>query len=238
MTSFPRRPPPRRHPHQVTDVYHHIECRHRVEVEVWPPRAEVNFRDERYANPATTQVRFEASVINSNNGVRWEVVDLAGNPGAGTIDAGGVYRAPDKGTLSNGATDIVVVSSREDPLRKAYAWVTLIGVGPEPPTAPTIQLWPKHAELYYPQGQHNAYIDKSNTQQLFQANLWNSATSEIEWLVNGVLQFNSAPFHQFRYEVVGSGGTKTVVIRARSKFQPSVYEEAKVLIMNYNWPGL
>ncbi len=238
MSLFPPRRPVSRHPRRVTDVHHHIECRHRVEVEIWPPRAEVHFRDERWANPATTQVRFEAAVFNSNRGVRWEVLDLDGNPGAGTIDAGGVYRAPVKGALSNGATDIVVVSSREDPLRKAYAWVTLTGVGPEPVPAPAIQLLPRRACLYYPQGQHNAYIDKSNTQQLFHATLWNSATSDIEWLVDGVLQFNNAPFHQFRYEAAGSGGTKTVVIRARSKYQPSVYEEAKVLITNYNWPGI
>ncbi len=238
MSSFPHGPPQRGRPHRVIDVYHHIECRHRVEVEIWPPRAEVNFRDERFANPATTQVRFEAAVTNSNRGVRWEVLDLSGNPGAGSIDAGGVYRAPVKGALSNGATDIVVVSSREDPLRKAYAWVTLVGVGPEPVAETTLQLWPKHATLYYPQGQHNAYIDKSNTQQLFHAALWNSTTREIEWLVNGVLQFNNEPFHQFRYEVAGSGSTKTVVIRARSKHQTSVYEEAKILVINYNWPGI
>ena len=86
-----------RHRGVVTDVYHHIVCRHQVEIEVWPPRAEVHFRDDWTANVATTQVRFEAQVYNSTQGYVWDVRDINGGPGQGTIDASGLYRAPPKG---------------------------------------------------------------------------------------------------------------------------------------------
>ena len=67
-----------RHRGVVTDVYHHIVCRHQVEIEVWPPRAEIHFRDDWTANVATTQVRFEAQVYNSTQGYVWDVRDING----------------------------------------------------------------------------------------------------------------------------------------------------------------
>ena len=45
------------------------------------------------------------------------------------FDPTGLYRAPDKGTLPTGTTDVVVATARADPLRKAFAWVTLVGLG-------------------------------------------------------------------------------------------------------------
>ncbi len=126
----------------IIDVYHHMVCRHRVEIEVWPARAELDFQDEWTANPINTQFRFDTTVYNSEQGCLWEVRDPSGNPGLGTIDESGLYRAPPKGTLANGTTEIIVATAREDRLRKAYAWVTLVGVGPEPVTPPSLDIGP------------------------------------------------------------------------------------------------
>ena len=230
-------------PHSI-EVVHHVVCRHQVEVEVWPARVEVNFRDEHGANPINTQARFEATVYNAcKGGVDWEVHDLAGNPGAGSIDASGLYRAPLKGTLANGYTDVVVATSKEDPLRKAYAWVTLIGKGPAPVPDPRILVRPKSVYLYYPDdggvaNRQNELIDASNKMQMFRASVHDSATTEVEWLVDNVVQANPLPSDLFRYEVTGSGGTKVVKITARIKAQPAVKDEAKVIQINYVWPKM
>lgn len=203
-------------------------------MDISPPRAEVCFQDERWVNPIHTQVRFEAAVYNSTSGVTCEVRDLAGNPGAGSIDASGMYQAPPRGSLPSGSTDVVVATSAEDPLRKAFAWVTLLG---EPAPTPTIEIWPKSVHLYYPQGQQNEYIDESNTMQLFRATLRDSPTSEVDWLVDGVVQFGIVePW--FLYKVTGSGGTQVVSVRARIKSQPTVYDDAKVVKINYTWPKM
>jgi hypothetical protein len=219
---------------RVTDVYHRVICRHQVEIEVWPPRAEVHFHDDWTANPIDTQTRFEAIVYNSNQGHLWEVRDINGNPGLGTIDASGLYQAPPKGALANGHTEVVVATAREDRLRKAYAWVTLVGVGPEPVTAATVDIWPKRVNLYYRQGANNNYMDDSNKMRQFGAILRNSAGS-IEWLVDNVLQAGTSPW--FLYQMPNTGSTKTTTIRARLQGQPSIFDEAKVLQLNYSWPG-
>ena len=220
----------------VTDIYHRVECRHQVEIEVWPPRAEIHFHDDWTANPIDTQTRFEAIVYNSNQGYLWEVRNLDGSPGQGTIDASGLYRAPPKGTLANGFTEIVVATAREDRLRKAYAWVTLAGAGPEPVTAPAVDIWPKRANLYYQQGANNNYMDDSNKMRQFGAIMRNSTGSTIEWLVDGVLQAGTTgPW--FLYQTPNTGSTSTVAIRAQLQGQPSIFDEAKVLQLNYSWPG-
>jgi hypothetical protein len=218
----------------VTDIYHRVVCRHQVEIEVWPPRAEIHFVDDWTADPIDTQTRFEATVYNSNQGYLWEVHALDGSPGQGTIDISGLYRAPPKGTLSNGFTEIVVATAREDRLRKAYAWVTLVGFGPEPVTAPTVDIWPKRVNLYYRQGANNNYMDDSNKMRQFGAILHNG-TGSIEWLVDNVLQPGTSPW--FLYQTPNAGGTNTVTIRARLQAQPSIFDEAKVLQLNYSWPG-
>jgi len=86
-------------PHLRPHVCHHVICQHRIEVEVWPAAAEVSLRDERYAQPLEAHVQFSASVYNSpSNRVTWQVLDLDGGPGAGTIDAAGLlYRARQSG---------------------------------------------------------------------------------------------------------------------------------------------
>jgi hypothetical protein len=235
------------------EVIHHVVCRHQVEVEVWPPRVELYFFDERCfgkereVDLIDTQVRFEATVINSDRGVNWQVYDAAGGPGAGSIDATGLYQAPAKGGLTSGHTDVVVATSVEDPLRKAYAWITLIGEGPLVAPQPSIEIWPKQVNLYYQSGMDNAYIDDSNKMQLFQATVRHSANQTVDWQVNpppppatpaGQLQPVQQPF----VYVAPPLGTVTqqVIIRAHipSSGNPGVYDDAQVILLNYYWPGL
>ena len=236
MTNVPHRPFQHRYAggsERITDIYHRVVCRHQVEIEVWPPRAEIHFHDDWTANPIDTQTRFEAIVYNSNQGHLWEVRDPSGNLGQGTIDASGLYQAPPKGSLPNGFTEIVVATAREDRLRKAYAWVTLVGVGPEPVTAPSVDIWPKRVNLYYRQGANNNYMDDSNKMRQFGAILRHS-TGVIDWLVNGAPS-GTGPW--FLYQTPNTGSTSTVTIRAQLQGQPSIFDEAKVLQLNYSWPG-
>ena len=217
-----------------------VRCCPQIEVEVWPAQAEACFRDDLGVNPSNTQIRFEAVVYNGRSaGVRWEVLAPSGLPGAGTIDATGLYRSPAKGALPSGTTDLVVATSIENPLRKAFAWVTLVGVGPAVQPAPRIIIRPKSAYLYYPQNasgaDRNEFIDISNTMQMFRASVRNSSAA-VEWLVNGGVVANPAPSHLFRYVVNGAGATQTVVIGARLVGQPAVIDEAKVVQINYRWP--
>lgn len=220
-------------------VFHQIVCQHQIEVEVWPANAEVYFRDERYTDPVNTQVRFHASVYNGmSSKVNWDVQDPAGNPGAGSIDPTGLYLAPPKGSLSHGTTDIIIATAAENPFRKAYAFVTLIGNGPEPIPHPTVEIFPRQAYLYYPQGHDNAYIDQSNTQQLFRATIRHSTGTAVEWLVDSVVQGGAGTAPWFLYQVTGSGSPKVVRVSVRLSTQPAIIDEAKVIQINYTWPGL
>jgi hypothetical protein len=219
---------------RVIDVHHRVVCRHQIEIEVWPPRAEVHFSDDWTANPVGTQTRFEATVYNSSQGYLWEVRALDGSPGQGTIDISGLYRAPPKGALQNGATEVIVATAREDRLRKAFAWVTLVGFGQEPVTAPTVDISPKRLNLYYRQGANNNFMDDSNKMRRFSA-IVHDGTGVIEWLVDNVFAGTGS---SFLYQMPNTGGTNTVTIRARLQAQPSIFDEARVQQLNYVWPGL
>lgn len=236
MSGIPHRPFGRfmRRKESVTDVYHTAVSRHRVEVEVRPPSAEVHFSDDWTANPADTQTRFEAVVYNSDQGFLWEVRSPDGSPGQGTIDASGVYHAPAKGAIQSGTTDIVVVTAREDRLRKAFAFVTLVGTGPEPVTPPSLDISPKRLDLYYRTGFNNNYIDESNKMRVFNAILRDSADT-IQWFVNGVFQSAGS---SFLYQAPNAGGTTTVSVRAQMQTDPTVFDETEVLLLNYVWPGV
>jgi hypothetical protein len=210
-----------------------------MEVEVWPAQAEVYFRDERYVDPINTQVRFDAAVYNgSTSQVHWDVQSLSGNPGAGSIDPTGLYIAPTKSLFPYSVTDIVIATSVEDPLRKAVAFVTVIGNGPTPAPQPRIEIAPKQVYLYYPQGYDNAYIDPSNTMQLFRAFPLDTVSASVQWLVAGVVQGGAGPDPWFLYQVTGSGSTKMTTITARLLGDVGVQDEARVIHINYSWPGL
>ncbi len=218
----------------VTQVRRQIVCRPQAEIEVWPPRAQVNFSDDWTANPATSQVRFEAQVYNSSQGHIWEVHAIDGGPGHGTIDASGLYHAPAKGALTSGTTDLVVASARADPLRKAFAWVTLTGVGPRPAEAPALTLFPRSRNLYYRQGANNDMIDDCNKRCQFQAVTFNTG-AQVEWFVNGGSQGVGS---WFLYQTPSSGGADVVTVRAQLQGNTGVFDEAKISQLNYDWPGV
>ncbi len=218
----------------VTDVYHQIVCRHQVEIEVWPPRAEVHFIDDWTANPATTQVRFEAQVYNSSQGFTWDVRGIDGGPGQGMIDAGGLYRAPPQVGIASGTTELVVATAREDPLRKAFAWVTLVGVGLKPAKPAEVAIWPPRVTLYYQQGAANRFISDCNKQCEFSASVYDSG-APIEWLVDGAPQGVIGPWFLYRTPPIGAGAEVTVTAQLQGQ---AAFADAKVSQFNFDWPGV
>ena len=218
---------------------HWMVCQHQVEIEVWPASAEVYFRDERYANPVNSQARFDAAVYNAKNcDVKWEVRALDGSPGQGQVDATGLYTAPDKGGLNSGLTEIVVATATADPLRQAFAYVTLVGLGPEPPLPATLLILPQRVNLYYRQGGDSDWIDDSNKVQVFRAVVRNSPSS-LNWFVgaSAVPEAEHGPL--FYFEPAAASGPDTFIpIRAQLATDASVQSEAKVVLVNYNWPGI
>ncbi len=227
---------------RTTQVVRHLVCQHRIEVEVWPVKAEVYFRNEQDVDPVNTYERFDATVYNGATSlVSWAVESVTGGPGAGTIDSTGLYMAPQApltGAFPQSVTDVVVATSTEDPLRKAVAFVTVIGHGPASPPAPRIEIAPKQLYLYYPNGADNAYIDSSNTMQMFRAFPQHTDSFAVEWLVDGVVQATAGTDPWFLYRVTGSGVTKTTTVTARLKNDAGVKDDAKVIQINYSWPGL
>lgn len=224
-------------------VVHHLVSQHSVEIEVWPAEAEVYFADERFIDPVNSQVRFDATVYNApNKDVQWEVHDIAGGPGAGSIDPSGLYVAPPKGMLPHGTTDIVVATVVADSARTASARVTLIGFGPAPQPVPKVQIFPKQIYLYYPGNEsptvHNEYIDVSNTRQLFRATIRNSATTQVRWSLDSGMSYVGDTQPWYLYNAPGSGSTGTVIkIRVELDGQPEIYDEAQIVMINYIWPG-
>lgn len=219
---------------------HRIVCQHQIEIEVWPASAEVYLQDERFTDPVNTQVRFEAAVFNAPNAeVRWEVLALDGGPGRGSVDATGLYAAPAKGGLDNGLTETVVATAIADPMRRAFAYVTLVGRGPEPPPRPELLILPQRVNLYYRQdtaGAKNEWMDDSNKRQVFRAVVKDS-DSALKWYVNGGLQAEQSWL--FYYEPASNFGSATpVTIRAELASDATVQAEAKVVLVNYEWPGI
>lgn len=223
-------------------VHHHIVCEHQIEIEVWPANAEIYFQDERYADPANTQVRFDAVVYNApTSRVLWQVTGPHGGPGAGSIDDTGLYKAPPKDSIPHGHTDLIVATSADNPLRRAFAQVVLIGRGPEPKPLPKLEISPKQIYLYYRQGDHskghyNEFIDESNTKQLFRAAIYHSGLTEVEWFVDGLSKKVGDAW--YLYEASGSGPSKTVHIKAQLTGDTTVRDESEVILINYSWPGI
>jgi hypothetical protein len=219
-----------------------IRCEHQVEIEVWPSRAEVYFADERNADPATSQVRFDAMVYNApTSRVIWEVRDMSGNPGRGTVDNTGLYRAPSKGVLESGTTEVLCATAADDPLRKAFAYVTLVGKGPAVPPPPTILVVPRTAEIYF-QGNinaqvHNQYMDPSKTVQRFEAIITNTQDQRVEWKFDGVVQ-SGHELPWIEYKAPATGNKSIVQILATLKSNPSISGKSQVTVVNYIWPGI
>jgi hypothetical protein len=214
-------------------------CQHQVEIEVWPASAEVYFRDERYANPINTQVRFDAAVYNAPNcEVKWEVRALDGSPGQGQVDSTGLYTAPYKDGLNSGLTQIVVATAVADPKRQAFAYVTLVGRGPEPPPVATVLILPQRVNLYYRLGGDSAWIDDSNKVQVFRAVVQNSP-SNLNWFVgaSAVPEAEHGPLFYFS-PAAASGSDTFIPIRAQLATDATVKSEAKVVLVNYTWPGI
>lgn len=223
-------------------VHRHVECRHQIEIEVWPATAEVYFSNERYADPAITQVRFDAVVYNSPSArVQWEVRSLDGSAGKGTIDTAGVYHAPPKvAGMTSGITEIICATAVDDPFRKAFAYVTVVGHGPAPAPVPTIEIRPKTASIYFPQNingsVHNEFMDPSKKRQRFEAIITNTDNNEVTWKFNGSEQTgHTHPW--IVYKASGSGSTSVVTISASLKKDPSISDTAKLVLENYAWPG-
>ena len=216
---------------------HRVICQHRIEVEVSPAVAEVSFRDERFAQPLEAQVQFSAFVYNApSNRVTWQVLDLHGGPGAGTIDAAGLYLAPNKGSLPFGLTDIVVATSADDHFRKAYARVAIVGLGPEPKPAPRLEVYPHRVYLYYPTGYDNPYIDASNTMQLFRTIVHHADPALVEWKVPA-LPVSTGP--EYLYTAPTAGGQQTLTIEAKIPgTTPLAADWAIVTLLDYSWPGM
>lgn len=225
--------------HRPCRIIYPAHCPPRVDVAVHPPLAELYFHDERWIDPINTQCRFEAVVYNSDRGVTWQVLAPDGSPGHGTIDATGLYRAPDKGGLDSGTTDVVVATARADPLRKASAWVTLVGLGPLAAPAPRIEIWPKLVTLYYQSNNDNAYMDDSNKLRMFRAFSRHTANPTVQWsaTLGGVVP-GAPDTHWCTYTAPNSGGTAEATITARLVANPAVTDDARVVLLNYNWPGL
>jgi hypothetical protein len=206
---------------------------------VWPAAAEVVFRDERYADPVNAQARFDAAVFNAPDcRVTWDVRSLDGGPGAGQIDATGLYTAPDRGSLASGHTEIIVATAHADRFRRAFAHVTLVGHGPLPAPVPTILIQPQRVNLYYRAGGDSAWMDPSNQRQVFRAIVQHS-TATLNWYVGGNALPEPEHGRQFHFLPAATSGADTVVaIRAELATDPTVRDEAKVVLVNYSWPGI
>ncbi len=219
-------------------VHHQVTCIHQIEVEVQPASAEVYFADERYVDAINTQVRFEATVYNApNNSVTWQVTDISGGPGKGTIDPSGLYIAPPKDGVPHGHTDIIIATVKADPTRRAYAKVTLVGRGPEPEPVAKLEIYPQVAYLYYQDGAgvHNQYIDPSNKHQQFSTIIKNTSLTGVTWSVTGAGSINSDGFYTAPY----SGFSPAfATVQVYLTLDSSIKAVARIILLNYSWPGI
>lgn len=222
------------HPHTRFCVDHRRNCCNKIEIIIEPANSKVYFSDEAYVDPVNTQTRFSATVFNSSStAVKWLVSSANGGPGAGSIDAYGLYTAPNKGLLANGYTDVVTAISLEDPTRRASALVTVQGEGPEPVAESIIEIYPKRVNLYFRHGAKNQYIDACNKSQRFDYRKINCPDDEVEWSSSyGMVDING------HYFAPDSGSTSsTAQVKVALKHDPGVYDTAFITLLNYYWPA-
>ena len=131
----------------------------------------------------------------------------------------------------------MVATSIDDPFRKAYAQVTLVGRDPEP-VIPIIEIFPRQIYLYYPLGHNNDYIDESNKMQLFRTIMRNSSSSQVIWRRNGALIPGwDKPWYLYKVgDWTDSGGTTSVKLSA--ELSSGETDEAVIIMINYDWPGI
>lgn len=234
-----------RHTHRTIPV----ECVHRIEVEVYPSSGQVYFADERFVDPACTQLRFDATVFNATSGcVEWLISAEDGGSAAGTIDQHGLYRAPAFPSLP--ATDtlicfteVITARSVEDPARMARAFVTVSGKGPLPPPVPAIRISPRRCTIYregYAQNrENNQFIDRANYQQSFIAERFYSS-DPIVWKVNGAVQTldMGADSRKFNFKATASLTPGIYRARAELSTNSAIYDEVEFLVTDYTWGGL
>jgi hypothetical protein len=218
-----------------------IICRHRMEIEVWPSKAEVNFSDERYADPITATTQFEACVYNTPTGrVRWSVLDPSGGPGQGSINQQGVYTAPVKGSLVSGTTDLVAAQPVDDLTRIAFATVTLVGKGPLPKPRPTITVIPGTATIYDTDTAGlKGFIDISRKKQIFKAIVANS-DDPVDWLVDTTVKATNDLTRTFVFPPGPSVSQldHAMTITARLSTDHTVCGYARCLCTEYKWNGI
>jgi hypothetical protein len=219
-------------------------CRHQIAIEIWPQRGTVYFNDEAFTGTVDRYKQFEAVLYNApTRALKWEVLALDGGPGRGSIDGQGLYTAPSKGFLVSGHTELIAVSSVDDPVCRAYALVTIIGNGPQCPPAPEILISPHGGTLYYftdsvSDSFHNSYIDYAKKSRVFRAQVWNAEPDDVVWLVdNAVPPYNHTGPH-FWYRGVTNGSNDTVVIKAYLSGNPAVADTVMMRLLNYRWPPL
>ena len=78
-------------------------------------------------------------------------------------------------------------------------------------------------------------MDDSNKRQIFRAFPANTADPRVRWLVNGAPQGVTDPW--FTYVAPGGGGTAEITVSAQLLTDAAVQDEAKVTLLNYDWPG-
>jgi hypothetical protein len=132
-----------------------------------------------------------------------------------------------------------VATARADPLRKAFAWVTLVGLGPLPAPAPRIEIWHKRITLYYRTNDDNAYMDDSNKMWVFRAFPRHAVNPTVHWTTSvGSVVAVLGDSHFGVYTAPISGTTTVATVTASLAANPAVTDDAEVLLLNYVWPGL
>lgn len=234
-----------RHTHRTIPV----ECIHRIEVEVYPSSGQVYFADERFVDPACTQLRFDATVFNAQSArVEWLLAAEDGGSPRGTIDNNGLYRAPAFPSVftpgaPNSFTEVITARSVEDPSRMAQAFVTVSGKGPLPPPLPVIRISPRRCTVYragYAQNRdNNEFIDRTNYQQSFIAERLYS-TDAIVWKINGTVQTLDMGADSRKFSFSATTSLTPGIYRARAELStnPAIFDEVEILVTDYIWGGI
>jgi hypothetical protein len=106
-----------------------------------------------------------------------------------------------------------------------------------PPPTPTILIQPQRVNLYYRSDGNSAWIDASNQRQVFRA-LVQHSTANLNWYVGSSAVPETEHGRLFHFVPAASGADTAIPIRAELVGDPAVKDEAKVVLVNYTWPGI